>query len=250
MTRRGWLAAAAGSTLLAACGNRQARRRFRIVNRFPHDPLAYTQGLLFRDGFLYESTGLRGQSSVRKVELETGRVLQRVELPAQLFGEGLVWVAGTLIQLTWQAGTALVYNSATFQPLRTFRYTGEGWGLAYDGESLVMSDGSDRLTFRDPVTFKVRRSVSVKDGSTPVRSLNELELIDGEIWANVYRSDDIVRIAPANGAVTERLNLAGLVASSERNGREDVLNGIAYDNDRRRLFLTGKRYSYIYEVEI
>lgn len=223
---------------------------YRVVNKFPHDPQAYTQGLLYHDGYLYESTGLHGRSSLRKVELHSGRVVQLQPLDRRLFGEGLALVKGVFIQLTWQSRLALVYSSDGFAPLRILRYDSEGWGLTYDGRRLIMSDGSARLFFRDPASFALLGTVTVRDAGRPVRLLNELEYIEGEVWANVYRTDDIVRIDPADGKVTGRLNFAGLLTPEDRHGNEDVLNGIAYDPQARRVFITGKLYGHVYEIAV
>ncbi|MGF1525401.1 MAG: glutaminyl-peptide cyclotransferase [Candidatus Competibacterales bacterium] len=224
---------------------------FPLIAQHPHDRQAYTQGLLYHDGQLYESTGLYGRSSLRRVELTTGRVLQRRDLPRQLFGEGLVLVGERLIQLTWRAGVAIVYDRESFEPQTAFRYPTQGWGLTFDGRHLVMSDGSARLYFRDPTTFAVVRTVTVTDDiERPVAALNELEYIDGEVWANIYRSFDIVRIDPATGKVVARHDFRPLLKAEDRYGGEDVLNGIAFDPATRRLFLTGKLYAFVYVLQL
>lgn len=223
---------------------------YRIVNKFPHDPDAFTQGLVYLNDKLYESTGLRGSSSLRAVDPESGQVLYRYDLPAQFFAEGLAFYKGVLVQLTYTAGTAFVYNSSTFDIIREYRYSGEGWGLAFDGDHFVMSNGSDKLSFRDPVDFHEVRQLAVTISGKPVDKLNELEFIEGEIWANVWQDHRLYRIDPASGEVTSVINLAGLIAEEDYNGREDVLNGIAFDPDQRRLFVTGKRYSHLYEIEV
>ena len=223
---------------------------FTIVNKFPHDPAAFTQGLLYHNGVFFESTGLYGRSSLRKVDPETGQVLQQRRLPDQLFAEGLALVNGVLIQITWRERIALLYNSDTFDLIGEFRYNTEGWGLAYDGEQLIMSDGSAQLYFRDPNTFKITKTVTVTDNNTPVTMLNELEYINDEVWANVWQTNDIVRIDPATGQVKQRLDFTGLLSDADRTGQEDVLNGIAYDAEDQRLFITGKLYSYIYQVAL
>lgn len=239
----------AGISVFLLTQDTTAATTVKVVKRWPHDRAAFTQGLLFHDGYFYESTGLNGQSTLRKVDPETGKVLQLQRLNSRYFAEGLALVNGVLIQLTWKAGAAFSYNSSSFQPLQTFNYQGEGWGLTYDGENLIMSNGSAQLTFRDPNTFRVIRELTVTDKQQPVKNLNELEYINGEIWANVWRTDDIVRIDPASGEVRQRLNLAGLVKAEERYGGEDVLNGIAYDAEQDRIFVTGKNYAYIYQIE-
>lgn len=223
---------------------------FTVVGRLPHDSYAYTEGLVYHAGRLYESTGLYGQSTLRMLDAGSGRILQRQRLPAQLFGEGLALVGDRLIQLTWKAGRALVYRRRDFAPRGQFRYTGEGWGLTYDGRSLIMSDGSSRLYFRDPQTFRLLRTVTVTDHGRPLPYLNELEYIDGEVWANVYQSPFIVRIDPLSGQVRGRLDFSAWPTAAERTGREDVLNGIAWDPGTRQLFVTGKNYAYIYRVRL
>ena len=223
-------------------------QRYRVVGRLPHDATAFTQGLVFADGVFYESTGLYGQSSLRKVDPESGRILQVYRLNRFHFGEGLTLFDGVLIQLTWKAGKAFVYDRNTFEPIKVFRYDTEGWGLTHDGRSLIMSDGSHRLYFRNPQTFALEKILPVTENGSPVWRLNELEYIDGEIWANVYLTHDIVRISPETGEVLSRLDLQDSLAAEDRNDREDVLNGIAYDSERNRIFVTGKRYTYVYEI--
>lgn len=243
MSRMFWLVTL---WLVLACA--AGEPHYRVLDRLPHDPAAYTQGLLFADGVFYESTGLNGQSSLRRVDPESGQVLQRRDLDPAYFGEGLALVGDTLIQLTWKAGKAFVYDRRSFELRREFDYDGEGWGLTYDGRRLIMSDGSERLYFRDPETFLIEKVLTVSYNGRLIRYLNELEYVEGEIWANVYGSDYVLRISPQTGEVLGGLNLKGLVAPADRNGREDVLNGIAYDPQNKRLFVTGKRYSYVYEI--
>ena len=256
MTRRpGLLALGAGLLLLlggAAAWLLEASPAsdYRIVRRIQHDPQAYTQGLLYHQGMLYESTGLYGESSLRRLDPESGRILQQRALAPELFGEGLALVGERLIQLTWRAGRALVYRRDDFASLTEYRYDTEGWGLTHDGRQLIMSDGSARLYFRDPTSFALRRTVTVTDAGRPVPRLNELEYIDGEVWANVYLTSRIVRIDPADGTVRAWLDLGALPPAGDRHGGEDVLNGIAYDADGGRLFVTGKRYAYIYQIEL
>lgn len=224
--------------------------RYRIVRKIPHDPRAYTQGLLYHDGWLYESTGLYGESTLRRLDPEDGRVRQLRPLPAEVFGEGLALVGERLIQLTWRAGRAFVFDRKSFAPRGEFGYPTEGWGLTHDGRELIMSDGSARLYFRDPETFRLLRTVTVTEDARPVARLNELEYIDGEVWANVYLTSDIVRIDPTDGVVLERLDFSALPPPGDRHGNEDVLNGIAHDADNNRLFVTGKRYGYLYQIEL
>jgi glutamine cyclotransferase len=224
--------------------------RCEVVARYPHDPNAFTQGLAFADGHLFEGTGLRGRSSVRRVDLESGEVLQSVALDSDLFGEGITLVGTRLYQLTWQAGRALVYDATTFAPVETFTYDTEGWGLAYDGRRLVMSDGSDTIRFRDPTTFEVLGAIKVHDGNTPVDQLNELEVIDGDIYANVWQTNEIVRISPDTGEVLAWIDLAELSVGHSAAERRDVLNGIAWDSAGERLFVTGKLWADLYEIRL
>lgn len=233
--------------LLTASGD---DARYRIVRKIPHDPRAYTQGLLYHNGWLYESTGLYGESSLRRLDPADGTVLQLRPLPTEVFGEGLALVGERLIQLTWRAGRAFVFDRASFAPRGEFGYHTEGWGLTHDGRELIMSDGSARLYFRDPDTFRLLRTVTVTEAGRPVARLNELEFIDGEIWANIYLTSDIVRIDPTTGTVLERLDFSDLPLPEDRHGNEDVLNGIAYDAEGDRLFITGKRYAYLYQIEL
>jgi glutamine cyclotransferase len=222
---------------------------FEVVNVYPHDREAFTQGLLYRDSVLYESTGLNGRSSLRKVQLETGKVLQRISVDSRYFAEGLVDWGSRLVQLTWNTNIGFVYDLGSFKQQQTFSYTGEGWGLARDERRLIMSDGTSTLKFLDPQTFKVTGQVQVTDGNTAVRDLNELEVIDGQVYANVWLTDRIAIIAPESGRVTAWLNLAGLMA---RKGLSDdaVLNGIAYDSRRKRLFVTGKLWPSLFEIRV
>lgn len=221
---------------------------YRVVRSFPHDRGAYTQGLVFSDGVFYESTGLYGQSTLRKVRPETGEVLQVRPLDKRYFGEGLALVGQELMQLTWEAETGFVYDLATFAPKRKFHYRGEGWGLAYDGKRLVMSDGSAALRFLDPATFREIGRVTVRDAGGPIDQLNELEIVKGEIFANVYQTNRIARIAPATGQVTGWIDLTGLLSARDAVGAE-VLNGIAYDAAGDRLFVTGKLWPKVFEIQ-
>jgi glutamine cyclotransferase len=223
----------------------------RVVTSFPHDPAAFTQGLVFADGQFYESTGLNGESSLRRVEIATGRVLQQTKVPDEYFAEGLALVGDELLQLTWQHHRGFVYDRKTFTPKRTFAYQGEGWGLAYDAAGgLVMSNGSDTLTFLDPKTQAVTRTLRVRDAGRPVPQLNELEWIEGEIWANVWMTDRVARISPATGEVTAWVDLSALWPRAERQPPADVLNGIAYDQATRRIFVTGKKWPRVYQIAV
>lgn len=224
---------------------------YRVVNTYPHDPAAYTQGLVYRDGDLYEGTGLEGASTLRRVDLATGDVLQSHQLDPDLFGEGIAVVGDRIYQLTWKAQICFVYDRQTFEPLGTFDYPTEGWGLTTDGDQLIMSDGSSRIVFRDPTTFAETGHIDVRDGETPARWLNELEVIDGEIWANVYQTDFIARIDPETGRVTGWIDLSGLLTEQDRAGRTvDVLNGIAHDPATGRIFVTGKLWPALFEIEV
>jgi glutamine cyclotransferase len=225
------------------------RASYTVVHRYPHDAEAFTQGLEYHDGVLYEGTGLNGRSSIRKVDLASGRVLQRRALSPSFFGEGITIWNDTLIELTWQSQLAFVYDLETFQPRRTFTYTGEGWGLTHDGTSLIMSDGTADLRFLDPATFAERRRVTVTDGGVPVTELNELEWIKGEIYANVWQTDVVARIAPDTGRVLGWIDFKGLLGSTKVS-QDAVLNGIAYDDEGNRLFVTGKLWPYLYEVKV
>jgi glutaminyl-peptide cyclotransferase len=236
--------------LNARVQNMPAVYGYEVVHTYPHDPGAFTQGLVFVDGVLYESTGLNGHSSLRKVKLETGEVLQRREVDAQYFAEGLTEWRGTLIQITWQTHVGFVYDLATFAPKRTFNYTGEGWGLTHDRTRLIMSDGTSSLRFLDPVTLAETGRVTVTDRGQPVTRLNELEVVNDEIFANVWGTDSVVRIAPATGRVTGWIDFTGLLPSADRTPSTDVLNGIAYDAKGDRLFVTGKQWPKLFEVRL
>jgi len=226
-------------------------QRIRVVERFPHDPDAFTQGLAFHDGRLFEGTGQEGKSSLREVELETGEILRIHRLDDDLFGEGIAVVGDRIVQLTWRDGIGFVYDLETFELRDEFRYRSEGWGIAYDGERLVTSDGTATLRFLDPATFEETGRLVVRDGGFPVQRLNELEWIDGEIWANVWKSDEIVRIDPESGRVLARVDLTGLLSPSERPySTGSVLNGIAYEPRTRRIFVTGKNWPYLFQIEI
>jgi len=224
---------------------------YRVLRTLPHDPDAYTQGLVFHEGMLMESTGRHGESSVRIVQPESGEVLEVRELPEEYFGEGLALVGSELIQLTWQSGIAFVYDSESLDPLRTLEYSGEGWGLCYDGASLFMSDGSDTLVRRDPGTFEILDEIPVRQNGFPVWRLNELECVGGEIFANIYQTDRIVRIEKATGVVSGELDGYGLsVASRRAPDPEAVFNGIAYDPATGHFFVTGKLWPDLSEIEI
>ncbi len=223
---------------------------YRVKNVWPHDPAAFTQGLYWHDGYLWESTGIEGQSQMRKVRLETGEVVQSADLGAQYFGEGAAYLDGKIYQLTWESGVAFVYDPATLERTGQFRYPGQGWGLATDGRMLYMSDGSSRITLVDPADFSRKRSLTVRMGRANKRDLNELEWIDGKIWANVYLTDQIVIIDPATGNVEGVIDLTGLLPDEDRTTTTDVLNGIAHDPATGRIFVTGKNWPKLFEIEI
>lgn len=226
------------------------RYTYEVVKAWPHDRGAFTQGLVFRDGTLLESTGLNGQSSLREVNLEDGRVLKHVQVPAVYFAEGLAVVGAEAFQLTWQNRKAFVYDADTFRELKQFSYEGEGWGLATDGTQLILSDGTARIRFLDPATFAVKRTIDVTREGKPVVRLNELEYIRGEIFANVWETDEVVRIDPATGQVRGVIDFSGLLSPQDRRPDTDVLNGIAYDEKNDRLFVTGKRWPRLFEVRL
>jgi glutamine cyclotransferase len=217
---------------------------YEVINAYPHDKEAFTQGLVFDDGYLYEGTGIKGASSLRKVRLETGNVLQIHRLPKRFFGEGITIYRNRIIQLTWQSQIGFVYDIQSFSLIREFRYPTEGWGITHDGKHLIMSDGTATLYFLDPETFKHIGRIQVRDAQGPVSMLNELEYIRGEIYANVWQKNCIARISPQTGTVVGWIDLEGLC---RWNG---VLNGIAYDVEHDRLFVTGKLWPYIYEIKL
>ena len=222
---------------------------YKVIHVYPHDSSAFTQGLIYLDGFLYEGTGLKGQSSLRMVDLETGKVLQHYELPSQYFGEGLTNWGSTLVELTWQAHKGFVYDRFSFRLLRTFDYPGEGWGLTHDERSLILSDGTPSLRFLNPRTFTEIRRVRVTDEGKPVENLNELEYIHGEIYANIWNTNRIARISPRSGKVLGWIDLTGILPQREVENNNAVLNGIAYDQKDGRLFVTGKLWPKIFEIK-
>jgi glutaminyl-peptide cyclotransferase len=220
---------------------------YKVVKAYPHDPQAFTQGLIFLDGFLYEGTGLNGRSGLRKVNLETGKVLQQKPIEEQYFGEGITDWGNDLVQITWQSGVGFVYDRATFQRKKQFKYGGEGWGLTHDTKRLIMSDGSPVLRFLDPVTHAETGRIVVLDGRRPIENLNELEYVKGEIWANIWQTYRIARISPQTGQVLGWIDFSGIIRES---GDMDVMNGIAYDAKQDRLFVTGKLWPKVFEVKI
>ena len=226
---------------------------FEVVHSYPHDRTAFTEGLFYLDGFLYESTGIEGASSVRKVRLETGEVVQRHDLPSAYFGEGIIHWKDRLIQLTYKTEVGFVYNLSTFETERRFEYPGEGWAMTQDGKNIFMSDGTAQIRIWDPETLQELRRITVTDQGQPVPNVNELEWVKGEIYANIWETDRIARIDPATGRVVGWIDLAGLLNPNERiAGPEgtDVLNGIAYDTKGNRLFVTGKRWPKLFEIRL
>jgi glutamine cyclotransferase len=223
---------------------------YTVVNTFPHDRGAFTEGLVFWHGHLYESTGLNGHSDLREVDLTTGNVLRQVSLASEFFGEGLALLGDKAYQLTWQNHTAFRYNLADFKLEKTFSYDGEGWGLTTDGTSLIMSDGTSQIRFLDPATFTVQRTINVLLNGVPVKELNELEYIQGEIFANIWQTNYIVRIDPQTGLVLGVIDCTGLLSPADRAPDTDVLNGIAYDAEHDRIFVTGKKWPKIFEIKL
>lgn len=225
---------------------------FIVKNTYPHDPQAFTQGLFFRDGQLYETTGITGRSSLRRVELKSGKVVQKAELPKEVFGEGSTAVGENILGLTWQSKTGYVFDAKTFAMKAKFPYEGEGWGLASDAKHVYMSDGSASIRVLDPGTLKEVRRVQVTAEGKPIDSLNELEIVDGELYANVWGTDVIARIDPASGKVTGWIDLTNLLPRDKRgtNSVDAVLNGIAYDGKHRKLYVTGKFWPKLFEIEL
>jgi len=221
---------------------------YRVVKAYPHDRQAFTQGLQYVDGVLFEGTGQHGQSGIRRVKLETGEVLQQQPLDSKYFGEGITVWRDTIVQLTWQSETGFVYDKSSFKQTRSFNYTGEGWGLTHDGTRLIMSDGSAVIRFLDPATFKEAGRITVKDNGVAIKNLNELEFVNGEILANIWQTTRIARISPKTGDVVGWIDLAGLLDPREAVGT-DVMNGIAYDAKGDRLFVTGKWWPKLFEIK-
>ncbi len=240
-------------TMLALLRNKPAvstaqRYTYNVVNVYPHDSNAFTQGLAFENGILYESTGLYGQSTLRRVELETGRILQSYALPDQFFGEGITIFGGKIIQLTWQSNKGFVYDKFSFDLLQEFSYPTEGWGITYDGDQLIMSDGTATLYFLNPETFEIVGQVNVYD-TGPVTRLNELEYIEGEVYANIWKEEKIAIINPQTGQVRAWIDLSG-IQDLENQNTDNVLNGIAYDVKEDRLFVTGKKWPNLLEIKL
>lgn len=223
---------------------------YKVVHVYPHDPTSFTEGLEYHDGYLYESTGLEGHSVLRKVKLETGEVVQQINLPSYLFGEGFTILDHQIVQLTYKTQLGFVYDLATMRQKRTFIYNGEGWSLTNDGRQIYMDDGTAQIRIWDGATLREKRRIAVHDDMGPVERVNELEWVNGEIYSNVWQTDEMLRISPVNGRVLGRVNLAGLLSAADRGQRVDVLNGIAYDASRHRLFVTGKWWPKLFEIQL
>jgi glutaminyl-peptide cyclotransferase len=223
---------------------------YRIVRTYPHDRNAFTQGLVFEKGYLYEGTGLQGSSSIRQVDLKTGRILKIYYLNSLFFGEGLTIFGNKIIQLTYTSHVGFVYDKSSFKLIKEFTYPTEGWGLTHNGKWLIMSDGTSTLHFLEPTTFKEIKTITVHDHRGAITALNELEYVQGEVFANIWQEDRIARINPATGQVTGWIELQGLLKYSDHTGETDVLNGIAYDAVRHRLFVTGKLWPKLFEIEL
>jgi len=237
------------SLLIAACGA-APESGYQVVHTYPHDREAFTQGLEYRGGYLYEGTGLEGKSSLRKVKLENGQVVQKIDIMPLYFGEGITVLNQQIVEITWKHHVGLVYDQATFRQTKSFNYPGEGWGLCNDGTNIYMSDGTSQIRVWDPANFQEKRRINVHDGARPIEELNELEWVKGEIYANVWKTDRIARINPADGSVTGWIDLTGILSAADRNGTEDVLNGIAYDSAGDRLFVTGKQWPKLFEIKL
>ena len=221
----------------------------KLVRSYPHDPHAFTQGLEYYGGYLYESTGIAGQSTLRKVALDTGQVIQKVSLPSEYFGEGLTIFRGKIYQLTWLSKKGFVYNLRTFRQVGEFPYDTEGWGLTHDDRSLIMSDGTNKIRYIDPVSFAVTRTIELYAEGQGVANLNELEYVKGEILANIWHSTRVARVDPRSGQIVAWIDLS-FIAAKEPHREEEVLNGIAYDKAADRLFVTGKKWSKLYEIKV
>ena len=225
--------------------------RFRVIHEYPHDTSAYTEGLTYYGGFLYEGTGIEGRSGFRKVDMETGKILRKKDIESEYYGEGLTVFGGSIFELTWQSHVGFVYDANTFELVRKFNYPGEGWGLTSDETEIFMSDGSSKIRCLDPVTLQETRRIDVHYGPSPIRNINELEYIDGEIYANLWITNNIVRISPRDGHVTGWIDLTGLLPQTDRpHDREAVLNGIAWDATGRRMFVTGKMWPRLFEIQL
>ncbi len=231
-------------------GNMKGNYTYEVVKSSPHDIYAFTQGLIFHEGAFYESTGLQGKSSLRRVEIETGKVLKKTDVPADYFAEGMTIFQGKIYQLTWFSQKGFVYDLGTFEKEKEFSYYGEGWGLTNDEKNLILSDGTNKIRFVDPFNFEVLKTISVSENGQAITSINELEYIKGMIFANIWQTERIIVIDPSNGNVTASIDLTGLLKPEDRSSQVDVLNGIAYDATKDRLFVTGKLWPKIFEIKL
>lgn len=242
--------ASTGITIIPATA--PVQYSFKVVNTYPHDTTSYTEGLEFRDAVLYESDGMKGESTLRKTDLKTGKVLQKIDIPAEYFAEGITVVGDKIVQLTWQENVGFVYDKKTFKKLSEFNYQNsrEGWGLTYNGRELIKSDGTNKIYYLDQGNYRELLGKGVYDNKGPVDNLNELEYIDGRIYANIYTKDIIAIINPSTGAVEGEIDLSNLYPKEKRNPEADVLNGIAWDKENRRLFVTGKKWDKLFEIKV
>lgn len=231
-------------------GNMKGNYTYEVVKTLPHDTSAFTQGLVFYQGSFYESTGLQGQSSLRLVEVDTGKVAKKVSVPAEYFAEGMTIFQGKIFQLTWLNQKGFVYDLGSLQKEKDFSYYGEGWGLTNDEKNLILSDGTNKIRFIDPFSFEVLKTISVSENGQPIANLNELEYIKGQIFANVWQTNRIIVIDPSSGNVTASIDLTGILKPEDVTTQVDVLNGIAYDLSKDRLFVTGKLWPKIFEIKL
>jgi len=226
------------------------RYKVKVVRTYPHDTSAFTQGLIYHNDLLYESTGLKFFSTLKKTDLEKNKVLKSIKIPGNYFAEGISIVGNKIYMLTWETNVCLVYDLKTFEQIGSFDYYGEGWGLTYDGNALIMSDGTNNLRFLNPEDFQILRALNVQDNNRPIQNLNELEYINGEIWANIWMTNNIIKIDPNNGNVTAWIDLSDLLGYLDKSKKIDVLNGIAFDKKTNRLFVTGKLWPLIFEITL
>ncbi|WP_263382453.1 glutaminyl-peptide cyclotransferase [Granulicella arctica] len=240
----------AALTATAALAQTAPTSTYKVVATYPHSTESYTEGFFYLNGLFYEGTGLEGHSSLLAIQPETGKPIQRLDLPPQYFGEGIVDWGSNLYEWTWQSNICFVYDRFSLRPVKQFTYTGEGWGMTHSATQLITSDGTATLRFRDPATFKETRHIVVRDGRKDVDQLNELEFIKGEIYANIWHEDRIARISPRDGQVLGWIDLTGLLPANEKINNEAVLNGIAYDAQHNRLFVTGKQWPKIFEIKV
>ncbi|HPI20302.1 MAG TPA: glutaminyl-peptide cyclotransferase [Candidatus Kapabacteria bacterium] len=224
--------------------------KVKVVRTYPHDTSAFTQGLIYHNDFLYESTGLKFFSTIKKMDLEKNKVLKSIKIPGNYFAEGIAIVGNKIYMLTWETNVCLVYDLKTFEQIGSFDYYGEGWGLTFDGNALIMSDGTNNLRFLNPEDFQILRALNVQENNRPIQNLNELEYINGEIWANIWMTNNIIKIDPNNGNVTAWIDLSDLLDYFDKNRKIDVLNGIAFDKKTNRLFVTGKLWPLIFEITL